>query len=82
MLEDIIIKPKNGGSKKANSGNFIAHQNFFEFIPKLGEKLIIFYNEIKYTIFQDGTKEMIILIHIHLKKPIKIGNKNSKDIQI
>lgn len=81
VLDEVIIRPKNGASRKNNVGLVQAHKNFMQFVPKQGDKIIIYYKNIKHAIFQDGHKELIVLIHIRLKKPIKLNGKNVEDIQ-
>jgi len=77
----VLIKPKNGASRKHNVGLVQAHKNFLQFIPKQGDKIIIYYKNIKHAIFQDGFKELIVLIHVRLHKPIKLNGKNVEDLQ-
>lgn len=81
VLDEVTIKPKNGASRKNNVGLVQAHKNFLQFVPKQGDKIIVYYRNMKHVIFQDGHKELIVLIHIRLKKPIKLNGKNVDDLQ-
>jgi len=41
MLDEIQIRPKNGNSKRANTGILQAHKNFMHFVPKEGQKVVV-----------------------------------------
>ncbi|KAJ3198628.1 FACT complex subunit spt16 [Entophlyctis luteolus] len=41
----------------------------------------VLFSNIKHLIFQSSEREMIVLIHIHLKNEIMIGRKKTKDVQ-
>ncbi|CAB4001027.1 Hypothetical predicted protein, partial [Paramuricea clavata] len=53
----------------------------FRFQSVNGERVDILYGNIKHAFFQPCDREMIILIHFHLKNAIIIGKKKYRDIQ-
>mmetsp|Transcript_35652 Transcript_35652/g.82914 ORF Transcript_35652/g.82914 Transcript_35652/m.82914 type:complete len:405 (+) Transcript_35652:424-1638(+) len=63
-------------------GNLEAHSNGFRFITTRRDTVLdIMYNNIKHAIFQPCEKEIMVLIHFHLKNPIMVFKKKQKDIQ-
>uniref|UniRef100_A0A915IGG8 FACT complex subunit n=1 Tax=Romanomermis culicivorax TaxID=13658 RepID=A0A915IGG8_ROMCU len=78
-LKDLYIRP-NIVSKKI-SGSLEAHTNGFRYTSIRGDKLDILYNNIKHAFFQPCDKEMIILLHFHLKNAILFGKRKHVDIQ-
>ncbi len=41
----------------------------------------IIYANVKHAVFQPCVREHVVLVHFHLKKPIIVGKKKSKDVQ-
>jgi nucleosome binding factor SPN SPT16 subunit len=41
----------------------------------------ILFSNVKHVFFQPCENELLVIIHLHLKAPIMIGKKKSKDIQ-
>lgn len=41
----------------------------------------VLFNNIKHLFFQPSVHELIVIIHVHLKNPIVIGKKKTKDVQ-
>lgn len=80
-MDEVHIRPKNGNAKNFNVGILQAQQNYMQFVPKKGDKVLIPYKNVKHCIFQDGDGELIVLIHIRLKNPIKMNGKTTEDIQ-
>jgi len=78
-LKDLYIRP-NIVSKRI-TGNLEAHTNGFRFNSIRGDKVDILYNNIKHAFFQPCDKEMIILLHFHLKNAIMFGKKKHYDVQ-
>ena len=50
-------------------------------LPK-GEILDVMYSNIRHAFFQPAEKEMITLLHFHLKNPIMVGKKKTADVQL
>jgi Xaa-Pro aminopeptidase len=48
---------------------------------KADQRVDILFSNIKHLFFQPCDREMAVIIHIHLKTPILVGKKKTKDIQ-
>lgn len=64
-LKDLFVRPTM--SKQRITGNLECHQNGLRFVTNKGENIDIMFNNIKHAFFQPCDKEMIVLIHFHLK---------------
>lgn len=78
-LPEVSIRPPMAKGKN-NIGILEAHQNGFRYRSRNGSVDII-YSNIRNAFFQDANKELLVLIHFHLKNEIMIGNKRAKDVQ-
>lgn len=78
-LPEVSIRPPMAKGKN-NIGILEAHQNGFRYRSRNGAVDII-YGNIRNAFFQDANKELLVLIHFHLKNEIMIGNKRAKDVQ-
>lgn len=78
-LSEVSIRPPMAKGKN-NIGILEAHQNGFRYRSRNGS-IDIIYNNIRNAFFQDANKELLVLIHFHLKNEIMIGSKRSKDVQ-
>lgn len=79
-LSDLTMRPVFTGRK--TQGNLDAHSNGLRFISTRGETVDIIYANIKHAIYQPCEKEIMVLIHFHLKHPIMIGKKKQSDLQV
>lgn len=81
-LDTIFVRPAPEG-KRVN-GLFEIHQNGLRYqSPSKSENNIeILFSNIKHLFFQPCDHELIVIIHAHLKSPIMVGKKKTKDIQI
>ena len=77
-LRDCYVRPNVG--KKA-PGVLEIHANGLRFMASRGEKLDLIFKNIKIAFFQPAEKEIIVLLHFHLRDPIMIGKKKTKDVQ-
>lgn len=64
-LKDLQIKPPL--AQKRATGTLEAHENGFRFTSLRGEKVDVLYNNIQHAFFQPCDKELIVVIHFHLK---------------
>ncbi|KAI9199412.1 FACT complex subunit-domain-containing protein [Polychytrium aggregatum] len=48
---------------------------------KSDQRIDILFSNIKHLFFQPCDNELVVIIHVHLKNPIMIGKKKTKDIQ-
>lgn len=65
-------------------GTVEIHQNGLRYIHAVGgpnAKVDILFSNIKHLFFQPCQHELIVIIHVHLKNPIFIGKKKTKDVQ-
>ncbi|KAI9144721.1 FACT complex component Spt16 [Paraphysoderma sedebokerense] len=81
VLQDVYVRPSLDG--KRHPGDLALHTNGLRFTtPLKAEGVIdILFNNIKHLFFQPCENELIVLLHIHLKNPIMIGKKKTKDVQ-
>ncbi|CCI42093.1 unnamed protein product [Albugo candida] len=78
-LIDLSARPHVTGRK--THGTLEAHTNGLRFTTNKNQKLDILYANIKHAIFQPCDKELVVLIHFHLKNHIMIGKKKQNDVQ-
>lgn len=78
-LIDLSARPVLTGRK--THGTLEAHSNGVRFMTNKNQKVDILYSNIKHAIFQPCDKELVVLIHFHLKNHIMIGKKKQKDVQ-
>ena len=78
-LNDVLVNPPLAGRRCP--GSIEAHSNGFRFMSNKGQKLDIIYKNIRFAFFQKSEKELIVLIHFRLKKPIIVGKKKTVDVQ-
>lgn len=80
VLREVFPRPALEG--KRVPGDLEIHTNGLRFTsPLKDQKVDVLFNNVKHVFFQPCDKELIVLIHFHLKAPIMIGKKKSKDIQ-
>ena len=78
-LRDVQVRPTVGGKKAP--GTLEIHQNGLRYTAARGEKLDIIFSNVKLAFFQPAEKEILVLLHFHLKDAIMIGKKKTKDVQ-
>lgn len=80
-LKNVLPRPATEGRK--SDGNLEIHVNGLRFRPDsaTGAKIDILFHNVKHLFFQPSEKELIVLLHIHLKAPIMIGKKKTWDVQ-
>lgn len=78
-LSDVSIRPPMAKGKN-NVGVLEAHQNGFRYRCRNGTVDII-YSNVRNAFFQEANKELLVLVHFHLKNEIMIGSKKAKDVQ-
>lgn len=69
---------------KRVAGKVEIHQNGIRYLSPLNaqHRVDILFSNVKHLFFQPCAHELIVIIHIHLKDPILVGNKKkTKDIQ-
>ncbi|KAH8727016.1 FACT complex subunit-domain-containing protein [Phaeosphaeriaceae sp. PMI808] len=80
MLDLIFIRPALDG--KRIPGSVEIHQNGLRYIHGNGTaKIDVLFSNMKHLFFQPSQHELIVIIHVHLKNPIMLGKKKTKDVQ-
>lgn len=79
MLNNVSLRPNITGKK--TSGVLEGHRNGLRFTSGKIDKVDVIYENIKHAFYQPCENELIVLIHFHLKNPIMVGNKKTKDVQ-
>lgn len=63
-------------------GEVEIHQNGLRYqSPLRSEHVDVLFSNVKHLFFQPCAHEMIVIIHVHLKTPIMIGKRKTKDVQ-
>ena len=78
-LETVYVRPATDGKRIA--GQVELHQNGLRYHDSRGANIDVLFSNIKHLFFQPCTGELIVLIHVHLKNPIMIGKKKTRDVQ-
>lgn len=79
-LPDVFLRPPLDG--KRVPGEVEIHQNGLRYqSPFRSERVDILFNNVKHLFFQPCANELIVLIHVHLKTPIMVGKRKTRDIQ-
>ena len=80
ILQDVNIRPPLEGKKLP--GDLAVHTNGLRYSSIRGDqKLDILFSNIQHVFFQPCDHELYVIIHFHLKDPIMVGKKKSKDVQ-
>ncbi|KAK9477639.1 FACT complex subunit-domain-containing protein [Lipomyces japonicus] len=80
-LDNIFVRPAPDGKRVA--GTIEIHQNGLRYQSPIrsDHKIDLVFNNIKHLFFQPCDHELIVVIHVHLKNPIMIGKRKTKDVQ-
>lgn len=80
-LGEVFVRPGLDG--KRVPGELEIHQNGLRYQSPLrtDHRIDILFSNVKHLFFQPCLHELIVIIHVHLKDPIMIGKKKSKDVQ-
>ncbi|BEJ13264.1 hypothetical protein CspHIS471_0304380 [Cutaneotrichosporon sp. HIS471] len=87
LLKNVFPRPNMEGKKM--DGNLEIHTNGIRFrpdtppgkTPDKDHKIDLLFSNMKHLFFQPSEKELIVLLHVHLKAPIMIGKKKTWDVQ-
>ncbi|KAI0394321.1 FACT complex subunit SPT16 [Xylariaceae sp. FL0594] len=82
VMDNLYIRPAMEG--KRVPGKLEIHQNGIRYQSPLNtqQRVDVLFSNIRHLFFQPCAHELIVVIHIHLKDPILIGNKKkTKDVQ-
>ncbi|KAJ2797517.1 FACT complex subunit spt16, partial [Coemansia guatemalensis] len=81
-LPDVFMRPLADG--KRFPAALEIHSNGLRYMAagrSGGTAVSILFNNIRHMFFQPCDKELLVLIHFHLKRPIMLGKKKTQDIQ-
>jgi nucleosome binding factor SPN SPT16 subunit len=78
-MADLTMRPFISGKK--TTGTLETHTNGLRFTSKKHEIIDVMFSNIKHSLFQPCENEVMVLIHFHLKNPVLIGKKKTKDVQ-
>ncbi|KAF7595126.1 FACT complex subunit spt16 [Aspergillus hancockii] len=79
-LPDVYLRPPLDG--KRVPGEVEIHQNGLRYMsPFRNEHVDVLFSNVKHLFFQPCAHELIVLIHVHLKTPIMIGKRKTRDVQ-
>lgn len=80
-MDNVFIRPAMDG--KRVPGKVEIHQNGLRYQSPLNtlHRVDILFSNVKHLFFQPCQHELIVIIHVHLKDPILIGKKKTKDVQ-
>lgn len=79
-LPDVYLRPPLDG--KRVPGEVEIHQNGLRYLsPFRNEHVDVLFSNVKHLFFQPCAHELIVLIHVHLKTPIMIGKRKTRDVQ-
>ncbi|ROV96304.1 hypothetical protein VMCG_07648 [Cytospora schulzeri] len=82
VLDNVFLRPAMEG--KRVPGKVEIHQNGIRYQSPLNphHRVDILFSNVRHLFFQPCEHELIVIIHIHLKDPIIVGNKKkTKDVQ-
>ncbi|KAK7888368.1 FACT complex subunit spt16 [Exophiala xenobiotica] len=79
-LTDVYLRPAQDG--KRVPGEVEIHQNGLRYLsPLRNDHVDVVFSNVKHLFFQPCVGELIVLIHVHLKNPIIIGKRKTRDVQ-
>lgn len=80
ILDMIFMRPALDG--KRVPGSVEVHQNGLRYTHGHGgQRIDILFANIKHLFFQPCQHELIVIIHVHLKNPIMLGKKKTRDVE-
>ncbi|ODQ63257.1 SPT16-domain-containing protein [Nadsonia fulvescens var. elongata DSM 6958] len=80
-LDSVFMRPATEG--KRVPGGLEIHQNGIRYVSpfRSDQNVDVVFSNIKHLFFQPCDQELIVVIHLHLKNPIMIGKRKTKDVQ-
>lgn len=80
-LDSVFVRPAPEGKRVA--GSVEIHQNGLRYQSPVrsDHNIEILFSNVKHLFFHPCDHELIVLIHCHLKNPIMVGKKKTKDLQ-
>lgn len=80
-LDTVYVRP--GPEAKRAAGVLEIHQNGVRYVSPMAsdQRIDLLFSNVAHLFFQPCDNELIVLIHFHLKNPIMIGKRKTKDVQ-
>ncbi|ORZ39360.1 FACT complex component Spt16 [Catenaria anguillulae PL171] len=80
-LYDVYARPTLDG--KRLPGDLEIHANGLRYRSRIKaeNRIDILFNNIQHLFFQPCDHELIVILHVHLKNPIMVGKKKTRDVQ-
>lgn len=80
-LLDVFVRPGLDG--KRVTGELEIHQNGLRYQSpvRTDQRIDLLFSNIKHLFYQPCDHELIVLIHVHLKDPIMIAKRKTRDVQ-
>jgi nucleosome binding factor SPN SPT16 subunit len=79
-MDNVFLRPAMDG--KRVPGKVEIHQNGLRYMSPINtQRVDILFSNVKHLFFQPCKHELVVIIHVHLKDPILIGKKKTKDVQ-
>lgn len=79
-LEPVFVRP--GPEGKRVPGAVEIHKNGVRYTSPIREQTVeVLFSNVEHLFFQPNDHELISLIHFHLRNPIMIGKRKTKDVQ-
>ena len=79
-LGDVYLRPAQDG--KRVPGEVEIHQNGLRYTSaQRNDHVDVVFSNVKHLFFQPSVGELLVIIHVHLKNPIIIGKRKTKDVQ-
>lgn len=80
-LDSTYVRPAPDGKRVA--GALEIHQNGLRYNSPISsdQRVDVLFTNIAHLFFQPCDQELIVLIHVHLKNPIMVGKRKTKDLQ-
>ncbi|KAK9382966.1 FACT complex subunit-domain-containing protein [Kockiozyma suomiensis] len=80
-LDNVFVRPAMEGKRVA--GVLEIHQNGLRYQSpvRMDQKFDLLFNNIKHLFFQPCDHELVVIVHVHLKQPIMVGKRKTKDVQ-
>jgi nucleosome binding factor SPN SPT16 subunit len=80
-LIDVYARP-NADNKRV-PGELEIHENGLRYqtAVRSDSRIDLLFNNIRHVFFQPNDSELVTIIHVHLKNPIMVGKRKTKDVQ-
>lgn len=82
-LMDVYVRPTIDNKGKRIPGELEIHENGLRYHTALrnDSRIDLLFNNVRHVFFQPNDSELVTIIHVHLKNPIMVGKRKTKDVQ-